>query len=336
MDLRIWPEVPISDGFFESLECDVLHLPTQPFTVCGMPIVYNPHDLQHRHYPQFWEAENIAWRETVSRTGCDLAHTIVVGSQWVKEDVVRQYGVVPDKVQVIPEAASTQSYPAPTGQFAATLTRKYGLEQPFVLYPGVAWPHKNHLRLLEALASLRDERGLTLRLVCTGARYERFWPRIEARLAELRLAQQVTFLGYVPDEDLRALYRSATCLAMPSLFEAISLPIFEAWFEGLPVACSNVTALPEQVGDAAYLFDASDAASIANALAAVMTNVELQQELRTRGYQRSKGFDWLRTAKAYRAVYRRAAGLALSGEDRCLLQWNWLREPHRQKEPEAQ
>lgn len=332
MDQRIWPEVPISDGFFESLQCDLLHIPIQPFTVCAMPTVYNPHDLQHRHYPQFWDAKNVAWREVVSRTGCDLAHTIVVGSQWVKDDVVRQYGVAPDKVQVIPEAAATQSHPEPTDGYLDTVRSKYGLEQPFMLYPGVAWPHKNHLRLFEALACLRDERGLTLRLVCPGARYERFWSRIENRVAELRLERQVKFLGYVPDDDLRALYRLAACLVMPSLFEAVSLPIFEAWSEGLPVACSNVTALPEQVRDAACLFDPVDVGSIATVLAAVMTNGALQQELRARGHHRITDFDWLRTAKAYRAVYRRAASRALTDEDRWLLQWNWMQEPQRQGE----
>ncbi len=132
------------------------------------------------------------------------------------------------------------------------------------------------------------------------------------------------------------LYRLATCLVMPTLFEAVSLPIFEAWSEGLPVACSNVTALPEQVRDAAYLFDPNDTASIAEAVAAVMTNVALQQELRTRGYQRVKNFDWSRTAKAYRAVYRRAAGRPLTDEDRSLLQWNWMRDPQRHEELRVQ
>lgn len=332
MDSRVWPEVPLSDGFFEHLGCDALHITVQPFSVCALPTIYNPHDLQHLHYPQYSDAQTIAWRETVYRAGCDFAHTVVVGSQWIKEDVVRHYRIAPDKVQVIPEAAWTESFVEPTEQRMATVKARHGIEQPFALYPGVTWPHKNHIRLLDALARLRDERGLTVHLVCTGAPYEGFWPRIEGRLAALRLARQVKFLGYVPDEDLRALYRLATCLVMPTLFEAISLPIFEAWSEGLPVVCSNVTALPEQVRDAASLFDPNDTASIADAVAAVMTNVALQQELRTRGYQRVKDFDWPRTAKAYRAVYRRAAGQPLTDEDRWLLQWNWMREPQRQEE----
>src|SRR4030042_4937873 len=78
-----WPEVPISDGFFESLGCDVIHFPYQEFVVCALPSVYNPHDLQHLHYPQFFTPLDIAHRETIYPAGCHFAHTIAVASQWV-------------------------------------------------------------------------------------------------------------------------------------------------------------------------------------------------------------------------------------------------------------
>ena len=322
---RAWPEVPLSNGFHESLGCDVVHFPTQGFILCALPTIYNPHDLQHLMYPQFFSAQVLAWRETVYPGGCHFAQTVVVGSQWVKEDVVRRYHVDPGKVQVIPEAARTQVSAEPAPADLARTRATHGLEQPFVLFPGVTWPHKNHLGLFRALAQLRDERGLTLRLVCTGARYPEFWPRIEEGLRDFKLGGQVKFLGYVSEPDLRALYRLASCLVLPSLYEASSLPIFEAWFDGLPVACSNATALPEQVRDAAILFDPTDPKAIADALVAATMDQESQRTLRNRGYERLKDFDVLRTAKAYRAVYRRAGGFPLTEEDRWLLQWDWMR-----------
>jgi glycosyltransferase involved in cell wall biosynthesis len=127
-------------------------------------------------------------------------------------------------------------------------------------------------------------------------------------------------------------YRLSQFLVMPSLFEAISLPIFDAWAEGVPVICSNVTVLPEQVQDAAVLFDPHSVDSIANAIAEVATSVEIQQRLRNNGSQRVKDFSWERTAKAYRAVYRRAAHVPLTDEDRWLLNWDWIRTPHRKRE----
>lgn len=320
-----WGAVPVSEGFHESLGCDVLHLPTQSFVLCALPTVYNPHDLQHLRYPQFFSPRLLAWRETVYPAGCHFAQTVVVGSQWVKEDVIRRYRIDPDKVQVIPEAAPTQSSAEPTPDDLERVRRTYQLEPPFILFPGVTWGHKNHLRLFEALARLRDDRGLMVHLVCTGARYAEFWPRIEAGIHKFKVSGQARFLAYVPDADLRALYRLASCLVLPSLYEASSLPIFEAWLDGLPVACSNATALPEQVRDAALLFDPTDVEAIADAITRAMTDAELRCELRTRGYQRLKDFDLMRTAKGYRAVYRRAGGFPLTEEDRWLLEWDWMR-----------
>ncbi len=328
---RTWPEVAISNGSYERLGCDVLHLPTQRFTICAMPTIYNPHDLQHLHYPQLSTPHTLAYRETVYHAGCHFANTVVVGSQWVKDDVIRHYRVNPEKVQVIPEAPATEFFPEPTEEDLAGVRAKYQIEQPFTLYPAVTWPHKNHLRLIEALAYLRDNRGLSIPLVCTGSRFKRGWPEIESRINELNLSSQVKFLGFLPYDELRAVFRLAQFLVEPSLFEASSLPIFEAWFEGLPVACSDASALPDQVMNAALLFDPTDVISIANAIARMATEAELRDQLRSRGYRRLQDFDWERTAKAYRAVYRRAAG-QLTDEDRWLLSWDWMRNPEKKME----
>jgi len=332
MDSRVWPEVPLSDGFYESLGCDVVHFPTQNFLLCALPTVYNPHDLQHLHFPQFWTPWIIAWRETVYPAGCYFAHTVVVGSEWVKNDVIRHYRVRPEKLQVIREAPSTESFPEPTEEEISAIQRKYDIQRPFALYPAVTWSHKNHIRLLKALAHLRDKTGLRISLVCTGSRYERHWPPIEACIAELKLWPQIKFLGFVPEDDLRAIYRLAHLLVLPTLFEANSLPIFEAWLEGVPVACSNIPALREQVGGAAHLFDPQQVASIADAVAKVSTDVAVQEELRARGFQRLKEFNWEYTAKTYRAVYRRAAGSPLTDEDHWLLDTHGMPAPQPTKE----
>jgi glycosyltransferase involved in cell wall biosynthesis len=329
---RQWPEVPLSDGSYEALGCDVLHIANQPFFLCSIPTVYNPHDLQHLHLPQFFSPEIIAWRETIFPAGCHFAHTVVVGSQWVKDDVVKRYRVDPDKIQVIFEAATTESLPEPSEHLLETIKAKYQIEGPFALYPAMTWPHKNHLRLLEALALLRDTRGLVVPLICTGARRKDVWPTIERRLRELQLSPQVRFLDLLPEEDLKALFHLAQFLVLPTLLEAIALPIFEAWLASLPVACSNVTALPEQVRDAALMFDPTSIESIADALARMATDSELRSDLRRRGYARIKDFTWDRTAKAYRAVYRRAAGFPLTEEDRWLLSWDWAQRPEKERQ----
>jgi glycosyltransferase involved in cell wall biosynthesis len=326
---RVWPETPVSDGFFESLGCDLVHFPSAWFMLCALPSVYNPHDLQHLLYPQNFTLGDLVLRETVMPAGCRLAQAVVVGTQFVRDDVVRRYNVDPEKVQVIPWASVTEFYEEPDARRLTAVRQKYKIDNRFALYPAATYPYKNHLRVLDALAYLRDTHGLVVSLICTGGLVDWYWPRIRARIQELNLESQVKFLGIVPDEDLRALYRLAAMLIMPTLYEADSNPIHEAWYEDVPVASSNVTALPEQLKDAGLLFDPRDVGSLANAIRRLWTDEALCDDLRQRGRRRAKDFDWERTAKAYRAVYRRVADYPLTEEDRWLLQWNWLRDPHR-------
>lgn len=318
-------QVPVSDGFYESLGCDVIHFPYQAFAICSLPSIYNPHDLQHLHYPQFFTPPQIAWREVIYPAGCHFAHTIVAGSEWVKQDIINHYRVNPDKVQVIPGSPLMQTDIEPGH---ADVALKYQLQLPFALYPAVTWEHKNHIRLLEAIALLRNH-GVRVNLVCTGYQTD-FWRPIEERLVALDLQEQVRFLGLVPWQDLQALYQLARFVVIPSLFEAASGPIFEAWQEGTPVACSTVTSLPDQVGDAALLFNPLSVGSIAGAMAKMATDDSFLESLQRRGQVRLQDFSNERTAKAYRAVYRRAAGIPLSEEEEHLLAWDWMRERQRE------
>ena len=315
-----------AQSFYEGLGCDVVHFPFQSFEPCSVPSVYNPHDLQHLHHPEFFTPSEIARRESLYPAACRSARTVAVASQFVKRDVVGRYGIEPEKVQVIPWAPPPLPEAARDESAAAffTLKAKYALTDRFALYPAMTWEHKNHIRLLEALAVLRDRHALSLRVVCTGHKSD-FWPRVESRMNELGLGEQVKFLGFVSREELSALYRAAQFVFIPTMFEAASAPLFEAWQHDTPVACSSVTSLPEQAAGAALLFDPLDVDEIARALARMATDERLLDELRRRGARRLGDFSLERTAKAYRAVYRRAAGRALDDEDQKLLRWDWMR-----------
>ncbi|HEX8282410.1 MAG TPA: glycosyltransferase family 1 protein [Pyrinomonadaceae bacterium] len=315
-------------NFYERLGCDVIHFPFQSYEPCGLPTVFNPHDLQHLHHPEFFTPSDIDAREQTYPAACRAAHTVVVASEFVRRDVVERYRIDPRKVQVIPWAPPPLPDTTAAGDIAA-LRRKHGLGAgPFALYPAMTWEHKNHVRLLEALAALRDRDGVELRFVFTGYKTD-FWPRVERRARELGLAGQVHFLGMVAREELSALYRAAHFVFIPTLFEAASAPLFEAWQHGAPVACSSVTSLPEQAAGAALLFDPREAGEIARALKRMAADEGLRDELRLKGARRLGDFSLERTAKAYRAVYRRAAGLELGEEDRQLLGWDWTRSRSR-------
>lgn len=316
-----WPEVPRSRGFYNSLGADVIHWPWQHFVITNIPSVFNPHDLLHLHFPQFFQPKEIVAREALYPVACRLAHTVVVGAEWTRDDFVQRYGLHPSRLQVIPWAPPTAGDTEP----AAGVREKFKLPDTFAFFPAVTWPHKNHLRLLQALAAVRD-RGTAVRLVCTGHRYESHWKKVAAEASRLKLEQQVQFLGQVSFAELLAIYRAAQFVVVPTLFEAASGPVFEAWQADVPVACSTVTSLPQQAADAALLFDPYDVTAIAGAIEKMATDADLRERLREAGRRRLRDFPWDRTARAYRAVYRRAAGRALTAEERDLLAWDWMRE----------
>ncbi len=323
---KVQTSVPTSDGFYENLNCDVVHFPYQDFVYCRVPTVYNPHDLQHLHYPQFFAPEEIQRREVVYPAACRAAHIVVVASQFVKQDVMQRYGTAADKIQVIPWSPPEIALNEFTQKDVSSLFEKYECPHgSFILYPAMTWEHKNHIRLLEAVALLREREGLKINVICTGHRNS-FYPRIEQRLYELKLEEQVKFTGVVATEELSLLYRQAQFVIVPTLFEAASAPLFEAWQHGVAVACSSVTSLPEQAAGAALFFNPFSIEEIANAVKTMTSDENLRADLRSRGFKRLQNFDIERTAKAYRAVYRRAAGVVLSDEDRHLLNWDWMRD----------
>jgi len=304
-----------SGGFYERLGADVVHFPTnQRFARCDVPMVFNPHDLQHLHYPQFFDETQIAWREAVYREGCRLAQAVAAESEWVKQDIVRQYGTHPDKIHVVPRGSPTELYQPPSTEVLAGTKRNLDLPSTFALYPAQTWPHKNHVRLLEAVALLRDRDGVRIDLVCTG-RQNDFWPVIRRRIKDLRLGDRVRFTGYVSAIELRATYRLAEFVVFPSLFEGGGFPVLEAFYEGAAVACADVTSLPEYGGDAVLWFDPTSVQSIAGALARMRAEPDLRLRLIERGSARILQFTWEQTARRYRSLYRRLAGCRISDDE---------------------
>ena len=310
---------PVSDGTIENAGVDVMHFLLQRGFITSVPTIYHPHDLQHIHLAEFFTPRARMGRDILFRTLCQQAATVSVTATWGKQDLVRQYGLPEAKVQVVPLAPSNEAYPVPAEKDLASVRAKYSLQDPFVFYPAQTFPHKNHLALLDALALLRDRKGLVIPFVSSG-RCNSFYPRIEKHIKELRLGSQVQFLGFVSPLELQCLYRLCRCVVIPTRFEAASFPVWDAFLAGTPVACSNVTSLPQQVGDAALVFDPEDTQAIANAIERLWTDQTLCRELIERGRTNVARFSWNRTARQFRAHYRRIAGRPMSDEDRRLLQ----------------
>ena len=309
---------PRSDGSIERAGVEVMHLVRQSAFLTDVPSIYHPWDLQHLHLPQFFTEEQRRLREITYGAFSERAERIVAASSWTKDDLVKQMGIAEHKIIVIPVAQDPASYPVPSAADLAAARVGFDLPDRFLLYPAHSWPHKNHLRLIEGIAHLRDTQATFINLVFTGFQNEHL-REIRTLVERLRISEQVRFLGYVTPLQLQALYRLAVGMIFPSLFEGWGIPIVEAFQAGTPVACSNATSLPSMVGDAALVFDPFDVASIASAAGRLWSDEAERGLLIERGTRRAQLFDSTRIAMTYRALYRSLAGRHIGPEDQQLL-----------------
>lgn len=315
---RIRVPLALSEGTIEKAGVELVHFAFQDAFLTGIPSIYQPHDLQHLHLPEYFEAPAILYREITYRAFCAQAAMVAVGSRWTRDDLMRHYALPSEKVWVVPTAPLPGCDVDPPAGELARAREKFGLPDGFLLYPAQTWPHKNHLKLLEALRVLGERERLKPALVCTGHK-NGFYPRIAQRVQELGLERQVRFLGVVSARELACLYRLCRAVVIPTRFEAVSFPLWEAFAAGAPAACSRVTSLPEQAGDAALLFDPDDEQEMAQAIARLWKDEELRRGLAERGRERVAAYSWEKTARLFRAHYRRLAGRKLEGEDERLL-----------------
>jgi glycosyltransferase involved in cell wall biosynthesis len=241
------------------------------------------HDLMHRYESQFEEYHRGEYegRERHYRRLCVNAAGILVDSELGRRHVVESYSVSPDKVFVLPFAPPEYLERSPRVDVRA----KYGLFERYLFYPAQFWEHKNHLRLLEAVARAKRD-ALAPKLVLCGSR-KNAYDRVVSAIATLGLAADVKILGYVPNEDMRSLYEEAVATVFVSRIGPTSIPPLEAMFVGCPLVLSNIYANPEQVGDAALLVDPTSTEEIADAIARVWTDEGTRRELVERGRARS-------------------------------------------------
>lgn len=311
-------DVTVSDGTVEQLGVDLIHFTRQKAFRTAIPSIYHPHDLQHLHLPECFTKLEIMNREARYRTYCEQAVMVAVASSWTRKDLIEQYGLPREKVRVIPLASPVEAYPIPSNAVIEEVRARFRLPDTFAFYPAQTWEHKNHIGLLEALSILRERQSLRIPLVCSGKRTD-FFSVIMKRTRQLGLDEQVQHVGFVSPMELQALYRLCRMVVVPSRFEAASFPVWEAFHAGAPVACSNVTSLPDQADDAAELFDPERAIDIARAISKVWNDEKIRQTLAEKGRKRVAQFTWIRTARLFRAHYRRLVDSRLTEADKALM-----------------
>jgi glycosyltransferase involved in cell wall biosynthesis len=301
--------IPVSDGYVESQQFDVVHFPTQQAYLTKLPSIYQPWDLQHLHYPHFFSKTEFSLRKKYYPAFCAQASYVCVQAEWTRQDVIKHYGLPADKVVAVPWGSVFDAYTAPSPKGVLATAKKYGLPDRFFFYPAVTWPHKNHQAILRALHVLKTAHGITTHVYFTGSSTEHR-TTLDKLAQDLGISDQMHFLGFLPPEELQAIFSAATAMVFASKFEGFGLPILEAFHARLPVLSSNATTLPEVAGDAALYFDPDSPSELAALMKAILEIPELRQDLIKKGILVLSQHSISDTAAGFQALYKRTAVLS--------------------------
>lgn len=261
------------------------------------------HDLQPLLMPENFSALKRRWLATMLPRSAAHADLIVTPSEPASRSVIDHLAVDASRVQTVPHGVEP---PEPVDEATvAEARRRYRIDGPMILYPAITYPHKDHVTLVEAFASVARTRP-EVTLVLTGGAGPSEAAVVDA-IVRSGVGAQVRRTGRVRWPDLHTLYAAATAVAVPSHFEGFGAPALEAMAAGVPLVAADATALPWVAGDAALLVPVGDVAGWAEALAALLDDPRLVRERGAAGRARSAAFGWGRAADALLRAYRRAA-----------------------------
>ena len=275
------------------MEADLLFCPfPAPLYYDGrVPLVATVHDLQFLYHPRYFDESDCFFRTMHFRKCCRKAARIICVSEYVRSTVLKNSEMEPSKVVVVYNETFDDLPPIPRPQETLSMLDGMGLKEcSFLIYPANFWPHKNHERLFEAYAMycLRHPES-DLKLVCTGESQGR-GEELASLVRLMNLEGRVLFPGYLPRKDFESLLMSAKGFVFPSLFEGFGIPVVEAMKFGKPVACSNLTSLPEIAADAAIYFDPRNAQDIAAAIEKIALDENAVEKLVRKGLVQAARF----------------------------------------------
>ena len=246
-------------------------------------------------------------RHVIPRLVRRLTH-VITPSESTKRDILKFAAIPQDRLTVIPNGIRADRFtPGDKSEAFNDVAARYGFHRPYLLcISRIGDPDKNLLRLIRAFDRLKVRHHIPHQLVLVGGEGPGS-VAVRAAVTSISHSDHVTFTGFIPSEELPNLYRAADIFVFPSLHEGFAGPVLEAMACETPVACSNVSSMPEVAGAAANLFDPTDEEAIAQSVLRLLKNQPYREERVTQGLQRSKGFTWRTTAEKTLAVLHQAA-----------------------------
>jgi glycosyltransferase involved in cell wall biosynthesis len=306
---RDWWEQVVLPDLLGHLEADVYHSPnyTLPFlrrSPC--PMVLTLFDASLFVMPSAYRARHAVRVRLLIRRSVGRADAVVFGSEHAREEFRRLFGDVLPRVQRpilmgVPEDITGQA--GAGAGMVASVTARHGVVAPYVIAVGSIHPRKNYERLIAALA--RPELSQCRLVICGGVGWKA--GGVRRALEETGVGGRVKLTGYVTTPELRALIEGAEMMVFPSLYEGFGIPPLEAFAVGVPVCASRASSVPEVVGDAAVMFDPRSVEDMAGAMARVLGDQTLREELIRRGRARLRHFSWERCAREHMGLYTTVA-----------------------------
>ena len=293
----------------KNADIDILHVPVHWYNQIT-PFVFNReikkvltlHDLTPILFPEMHTREtNLTWKSSLKFIK-NRTNIMICDSISTKNDCINLLNIQEKRLKVIPLAADEQYKPLKDKELVHDeLKIEYNIDYPFILFVGTLEKRKNVPTLLKSFYKLKKSK-LDHKLVIVGGKGWKY-TKIFDLIAELNLQNDVIFTDYVSDEYLVKLYNAADLFVYPSLYEGFGLPPLEAMACGCPVITSNISSLPEVVGDAGIMIDPNDIDGLTAAMLKILTDNELREELSRKSLDRSKMFSWKKTANETWKVY---------------------------------
>jgi glycosyltransferase involved in cell wall biosynthesis len=294
------------------LDCDLVHIPNL-FSIprsLSCPYVMTVHDiLDHlsraRQQTVFWRSFHFQLTKRVLRG----AERIFAVSNFTKTEIEKLFSIPPGRIEVIYNAIDERLLHGHTNpQERQLIAERYQVAYPFLLYAGRISPHKNVVRMIEAFSALKaelekDKVFPDLKLIIIGDDVSGN-PDLRRTVIRSGVQNDVRFLGFVPIEVLRIFYDTAKVFVFPSLYEGFGLPPLEAMAHGTPVVTSNVSSLPEVVGNAAVLVHPENVFEIMRALHRVLLDQSLREKMKERSYKQAAKFSWEKSVRRIMNAYR--------------------------------
>lgn len=244
------------DQFIQEREIDFIHVPYQylPKTNSKVKIITTLHDVQELYFPEFFKATNRAYRAQMYLDCVIKSHKIIVSYEHIAQDLIKYFDADPQKLQVCLLNMKDLWFAKIEQKFQGELPPN-PYEDNYILYPANFWKHKNHIRLIEAFATFKAKSNSEIKLVLTGNNKNEVGLEAEELVKKLNISKSIVFAGLLDEDQLFATYKNATGVVIPTLYEAGSFPLMESLILEIPVICSNVTSLPETIGDDQFVFD---------------------------------------------------------------------------------